>query len=706
MLTQEQVNEILRWWSLFKHDGDLVEIRMVPADGKKTYSGYYRNVDNLIRDVAAHPDYNIYFTVNAISDACYERPQHEHLAEYPKNTTTDQEISRRTFVFLDIDCRKPAGVNSTDAEKHHAHLKAVEIFRYLKNQGFPDPIVCDSANGYHIYIPCDMPNDEAHTILAKRFTASMAVMFSDDKVDIDLKVFNAARIAKLPGTFSRKGASSSTDRPQRMCKILLTPKEKKIADEEYFLRVASNYPDEPKQQHSNFYPSERFSLDDFIAKHGIPVTGKATVADGTRYYLQHCLFDSNHKGKDAVLFQHNNGAVAYKCYHNSCSCNDWQKVRLMYEPDAYDRKEVASQRYDRYRQMNKQQLQQLSAPKTIELTPTKGDVWIKISTIETPKFSLSDYIPSGIGQIDSKIVGWRRKHVSVWSGIRGCGKSSLLNQIILNAANKGYSSALWTGELDGSEVKKWLYLQSAGAAYNEPTAVPNIYFTPSRICTKIDPWIDKYFWLFNNEYGSNFQSITDQVRKLKEEQDIDMVIFDNLMTLDLDGLDGDKYDRQKDVMLTLVRLARELDIHIHIVAHPNKSAGFLRPNHISGSGNIPDLAQNIFIMHRINQDFATNARDFLAPATTTDILASGCSNVIEICKCRERGYAVDTFIKLWFEMESNRLKNDKFESVVYGWCEQPMQQYIPLEPIAPNTAFDSIEPSDPNPFDYEGDTPF
>ena len=710
MLTQEQIDQIARWWHLFKADGDLVEIRMVPAEGKRTYSGYYRSLDNLIRDVAMHPDYNVYFTVNAISDACYDRPQRERLAEYPKNTTTDQEIARRTFVFLDVDCKKPAGVNSTDAEKHHAHLKAVDMFRYLKGQGFPDPLICDSANGYHLYIPCSLPNDEESTRLVKRFTMAMAVQFSDDHVDIDTKVFNPARIAKLPGTFSRKGSSTSVDRPQRMCRIIFEPKEQKHAERIYFEKIAAAYPEEQKpQQHASYQGSgdASFDLDEFIRKHGIPVTGKANVADGTRYYLQHCLFDPNHNGKDAVLFRHNSGAIGYKCYHNSCSCNDWRRVRLLYEPDAYDRKEVAAQRYDRYRQMDKEQIKAISRKsEPITRQEEKGDVWIKLSSVAKPKFDLAEYIPSGIEQIDSKIIGWRRKHVTVWSGLRGCGKSSILNQIIINAANKGYSSALWTGELDSTEVKRWMYLQLAGSAFNEPTSVPNVYFTPDRVCEKIDPWIDRYFWLFNNEYGDNFRQIEDQVRRLKAEHDIDMVIFDNLMTLDIDDLDGDKNDRQKNLMKMLTQLAKELDIHVHIVCHPNKSAGFLRMNHISGSGNIPDLAQNVFIAHRINQDFAVNAREFLSPHMVNDIIVSGCTNAVEICKCRDRGFAVDTFIRLFFEMESNRLKNDRYESKSYGWCEQPKQATLQAEPIQPNAAFDDPFVSEVNPFDYEGDVPF
>lgn len=50
---------------------------------------------------------------------------------------------------------------------------------------------------------------------------------------------------------------------------------------------------------------------------------------------------------------------------------------------------------------------------------------------------------------------------------------------------------------------------------------------------------------------------------------------------------------------------------------------------------------------------------------------------VEICKCRDKGAATDHFIKLWFELESNRLKNDIAEQIHYGW-QDPSD--IPPEP--------------------------
>ena len=679
-------SEIYRWFDLMKGNNQLTEIRII-GNGQ-TFSGYFKDAQTMIEAIKPYSAYNIYFTINRIDETCYGREQCNRIVRKPKNTTSDSEIIGRDFVFLDLDAKKISGVNATNEEVEKTKIKAKEVYKFLKENGFYEPIVAFSGNGVHFYLRCALLPSEENNKIIKRFTQAMGMLFSDEYVDIDQKIFNLGRIAKVPGTYSRKGSSDSVDRPQRMCYIVKAPQEIKVNDLEYFKKIADLYPEEEqsKPSYHNNYSTEKFDLQEFIKKHDIPVTHTTQVQDGTRYYLKHCLFNEQHKGRDAILFQHNNGAIAYFCYHNSCSGNDWHKVREMYEPDCYTRKpkDFHFSRQDRYKK---------EFVPIIE-TKEKGDVWLKMSQIKKPKFDLNNYIPTGIQQIDDLIIGFKRKHVTVWSGYRGCAKTTMLNMLILNAANLGYKSALWTGELDGDEEKTWLYLQASGKTYNKTTR-NGFYYTPDHISEKIDKWIDNYFWIFNAEYKNNFKQIIDKVRELKEKEDLDMIILDNLMTLEIDDLDGDKNDRQKNLMYMLTQLAKDLNIHIHIVAHPNKSGTFLRPNNISGTGHIPDLAQNVFILHRINRDFAQNAKDFLSSSTLNEIEESRCTNCIEICKCRDKGSAVDKFIHLYFELESNRLKNNISENIIYNWCDEPnvyeIQSKEESQHTMPFSAFDGSE---------------
>lgn len=690
------LEQIYKWWAIFQNNGSkLCEVRCL--DGKKTYSGYYHNIENLIRDVAPlsdRPNMQIYFVLNTINKDCYDRQQQERMIENPKNTTADADILGRNFILLDFDPKRPAGVGSTDDQFKESKIVAKSVYNFLLEQGFYEPIVCKSGNGTHLLIPVHLANTPENTKLVERFLKAIAMLFSNEKVDCDVKVGNASRICKLYGTYAKKGANTP-EHPWRLAKVWKCPDVIQTNKREYIEKIANMYPDErPAPSRDNNFGQGKFDIIDFFNRHNIEYRA-VQISGGTRYILKECPFDSGHKDPDSMVFQHDNGALAFMCYHNSCSNYTWRDFRLHYESDAYDNRSYEQFQYKQMRQMTKYQLRPQETQPLVE-TAEKGAIWLKMSQIKRPKFDIADYIPSGVEQIDKLMVGFKRKHVSVWSGYRGSAKTTVLNMLILNAAQREYKTALWTGELDGDEEKKWLYLQAAGKTYNKMTTVKDFYYTPNNVCDKIDPWIDKYMWIFNNQYGNNFKQIVEKLRELKKNNDIDMAIFDNLMTLDIDDLDGDKNDRQKNLMQTLTELARELDIHIHIVAHPNKSGTFLRPNNISGSGHIPDLAQNVFILHRVNQDFCMNAKEFLPNSVIEEILNSHCTNCIEICKCRDKGSAVDNFIKLFFEMESNRLKNDVAENIIYNWCPDApqiqMQSYTvptPTQGIAPNMSFDN-----------------
>ena len=323
--------EIYKWWHVFKRDNELVEIRFL--GNNKTASGYYKNIENLVRDVErmdAEDKFQIYFTLNCIEESCYSREQCEKVVWKPKNTTTDNDIKGRYWILIDLDPKRPAGTSSSNEEYEKAHIKAVEVYRYLMDMGFYEPVVCSSGNGWHLLLPCKIGISTETNDVVNKFLKVLSMLFSDDCIDIDVKVGNPARICKLYGTMAKKG-TDIPERPHRMSRIVKTPVELKPNNIEYFKKVAEIFPEKEQPSiNNNWKPQDgSFDLDEFIAKHSIPVTRKVEVADGTRYYLEHCLFNPEHKGKDAILFKHNNGAVAYYCYHNSCQGNDWRKVREM-----------------------------------------------------------------------------------------------------------------------------------------------------------------------------------------------------------------------------------------------------------------------------------------------------------------------------------------------------------------------------------------
>lgn len=661
------ITEAYKWWDVLRDGNQLTEIRLIANDGK-TASGIFDNIDEIVKAIAPYTnDWNIYYTINRLPDDVRGLPQYNKIIVRPKQTCNDNMMVARDYVCIDLDSRRLSGTNATDEQVGFTKKKANEVYRYLVNAGFNPPSVVFSSNGVHLYLRCAMLNNEKNTKLVKRFLQALSMMFTDEHTDVDEKVFNCARIMRLPSTYSCKGNTMDASRPQRLCKFVKI-NDNKVNDVAYFEKVAALYPEEEARPSSqNNYSMESFDLDAFIEKHNIPVTKKVDVADGTRYYLEHCLFNDQHKGKDAILFKHRNGAVAYFCYHNSCSGNDWRKVREKYEPDAYTRKSSQFQPHRSFRPIRPEPV--VKELQTAE--ESKGNVWQCLSEIEDEDRSKIVSIPSGIAQYDKECCGFDKPSLNVWSGNNGSAKSTLLNQIAINAVHQGFKVAIYSGELRGKKMKRWLLFQAAGKQYNKKSSYNEYdYFTPTNVKEKIVSWLDGKLFNYNTRYSHNIEQVCIEVEKLVKEQQIDMLIMDNLSCLDIEELDGGINEQQKAAIKMLLRLTERLEIATHLVVHPKKSEMYLRKNDVSGAKTLTDLADGVFFVHRWNQDTQRAAKEFMSDPVYFDLCDSGATNVVEVIKQREFGEAEGHIYKLYFEPESRRLKNSIAEHIHYGWEEE------------------------------------
>lgn len=668
--------EIYKWWHLFKDEKDLVEIRVL---GKKTFSGYYKDVEHLIRDIAQFdddPNEQIYYTLNYINEGCYGRLQNEKILMAPKGTTTDSDIIGRKFVLIDLDPKRPSNVNSTDAELFAARKKAADVYNFLLSNGFNEPIVCCSGNGYHINIPCRIGVSEETDKLIKRFLNAIAMLFTDEQVDIDVSVFNRARISKLYGTTAKKGANIA-ERPYRKSKILKYPDEIKPVDIEYFKKVADMFPeDEIRPSSENSYSREKFNLVQFLDKHGIKYTVE-DVLGGKKYVLDHCVFNPAHTKKDAVIFQRDNGAISYVCLHASCSHYTWKDVRLKFEPDAYDNKE-----YKRFRHK-----QEYYSPKDVVFEPIeeskeKGKKWLSFKDIKNTNLSDAISVPTGFVVLDRAMKGLLLGEVTLLSGINGSGKSSWLNMVMINAIQRGFKVACFSGELTPEMVKRWMFLPTAGKMY--AIKDPNydaVYDVNPKVIPQIEKWYDGKFFLFNNDYGNRYEQVLSDVTEVIKSSLVKLIVIDNLMALNL-GDKGDRNEQQKNFILQIVEIAKKYQVHIILVAHPRKEMNntLLRKESISGSSDLANVASNIMIIHRVGEDFIKRASEFFGSARVEKY--AGYSNVIELCKNRSLGIT-DFLVGIYFEVESRRFKNTQSEYVHYGWEEQPIQTEM-----LPSTEFD------------------
>lgn len=671
------ISEAYKWWDVLRDGNQLTEIRLISNDGK-TASGIFDNIENLINAIMPFTnDWNIYYTMNRLPDDVRGLPQYNKIIVRPKQTCNDSMIVARDYVCIDLDSVRLSGTNATDEQVEYTKATANKVYKYLIDVGFYPPVVVFSSSGVHLYLRCAMLNNDKNTKIVKNFLHALALLFTDEHTEIDVSVYNSARIMRLPSSYSCKGNRLDEARPQRLCKFVKIPQEKKINDIAYFEKVAALYPEEtPKPSASNGYSTERFNLDEFIAKHNIEVDKIQRVAGGTKYLLKECPWNPNHKSPDSMVFQRDNGALSFFCYHNSCSHYSWHDFRLLYEPDAYDKKEYNEFRH-KQRYYGRIEKEPFIPQKEDE---AKGKKWLSMSDIQYVDMSTMVTIPTGYTELDKKIMGLLLGDVTVLSGLSGAGKTSWLDCILLNVIQRGFKCAVWSGELQDFRFQSWIDQIAAGKNHViKKVGYDNFYYAPRNVCDKINNWLKDKLFLYNNEYGNKFNQLFDDLNHCVEDNGVKLIVIDNLMALNIEHYDGDKYSQQTKFINEIKDFAKKKNVHIILVCHPRKeqSNALLRKESISGTADLTNMADQVIILHRVGNDFEKRATEFWGKERVQELMQYSC--VIELCKNRSFG-VVDYVVGMFYEQESRRLKNSVAEHIIYGWEseEAPMQIAMPV----------------------------
>lgn len=670
--------EIRKTIAIMKPDNQLYEIR-IHGGTKKIISGYFRGADGLVRELKKLRQQdldgaNIYITLNAINDACYDRKQREMLRTYNDATTSDNDVVGYDWLMVDLDPVRPKDTSSTDDQIKAAKEKANKIYKYLSDLGFEKPLVAESGNGVHLLYKLAIANNDERKTLLKNSLLALDMLFTDDVIGVDCVNYNPSRICKLYGTLAQKG-SDSDERPHRMSRIVSCPEVLKPTDIAFLQKLTEVIPkEEDKPQRYNGYNPPEFDLDDWMNKYGLNYR-KASYSDGVKYILDCCPFDSNHRGKDACIFKRRNGAIGFKCFHNSCSDKEWKDVRLLYEPDAY------TKRYDfeEKRSYGYHNRDDVKKPLSEAVTFSEGHFWLTPKEISAKPRQPERFIRTGIESFDKRFRGLRYRGVTILSGYTGGAKSTLLSQIILNAVNAGNHVACFSGELADDDFMRWMHLQAAGKNHVEPTEYEGYCNVPKETQQTIDEWMDGKFWLYENECGYNYGKIMSACENAINEHQIDLLCLDNLMAFDITEISDKEIEAQTKFIWNLHMLAMNKNLHIILVAHPRKQNGLLRKFDVAGSSNIINAVDNIIFCYRVNQEFLNDYKIFFNTEYNRgyDGRATNCIH----CDKARFGSVDDSYIPLYYEPETKRIKNSISESIAYGWCDDEYE-------MAEETPFD------------------
>lgn len=198
------LEEVKRAIPILFAPGDWHELRPLPSARSQVICADYLNAACCA--VEAVCDQQVYYSLNPI--------------QHGEGRASKKTVTNRRWFLIDVDTLRPdINTSATDEEKEASGQLAIIIVDYLISLGWTSPLIIDSGNGWHLLYRVDLPNDTLSQQILKSCLYSLAEKFDNNHGIIDRATHDAPRIAKMPGTWARKGPNTP-ERPHRLCQIV------------------------------------------------------------------------------------------------------------------------------------------------------------------------------------------------------------------------------------------------------------------------------------------------------------------------------------------------------------------------------------------------------------------------------------------------------------------------------------------------------
>lgn len=196
------------------------------------------------------------------------------------------------------------------------------------------------------------------------------------------------------------------------------------------------------------------------------------------------------------------------------------------------------------------------------------------------------------------------------TGLRGSGKSSLINQIfVCESLNQGQDVFMFSGELSAPVLKSWIELTMAG---KEKIKMKDefIHLIEPDAKKQMREWYQGRIWVYD-ETSNHIDDVLSRAISSTRKYGVKVWILDNLMTLDIGAGDNNVLQKQKEFIVKLNKLAIMYGVLVVLVTHPRKLANGteLSGDDVSGASEITNLAQYLMSVKRYSKKDKEGERD-------------------------------------------------------------------------------------------------
>lgn len=197
--------------------------------------------------------------------------------------------------------------------------------------------------------------------------------------------------------------------------------------------------------------------------------------------------------------------------------------------------------------------------------------------------------PTLFEKLQNTMKGWRPSELTIWTGQNGSGKTTVLNQIMLaHAFANNQRVFIASMEMPVTRLLYWMTLAHTKVYSREAVK----QFIES---------LDGSIVLLNRDDVIDEDTLINVMEFAARKYGIRTFVVDSLMRVGLNLTGQNELEGQKQFTGRLVNFAKAHMAHVHLVAHPRKSASddaIPGKIDIAGTSNIANLAANVLIMWR------------------------------------------------------------------------------------------------------------
>lgn len=192
----------------------------------------------------------------------------------------------------------------------------------------------------------------------------------------------------------------------------------------------------------------------------------------------------------------------------------------------------------------------------------------------------------------------RRGELTIWTGFNGHMKSMVTGYVILHLLKQGEKACIASFEMKPQKTLRRMATQAVGCK-------PSLEY----IHKFLDFAADK-LWLYNQQGETTPERVLAVITYCAEQLGVTQFVVDSMMKV---VGDEDDYNGQKRFAGRLHNLARELNVHIHLVTHARKREDEnKRPGKQDnkGSGAVVDQTDNFVAVFKIPKKEEDTGPDF------------------------------------------------------------------------------------------------